>query len=171
LPHQGNLRRGQAVGLIGEVAEGALQFEGFGGEGAGGGNGSGVFVPLVPTSNLPWLSIAGIANGTVSFAFSATTSNRTANITLLGQPIAITQAAVLPPALIGPPVLSNGTFQFAFSNNDLGASFTVLTTTNLSLPLSNWTVAGPATNTAPGLFQFSTDTINNPQGFYRIRSP
>ena len=48
---------------------------------------------------------------------------------------------------------------------------TVLTTTNPSLPLSNWTVAGPATNTTPGVFQFSTDTTNNPQGYYRVRSP
>jgi hypothetical protein len=47
----------------------------------------------------------------------------------------------------------------------------VLTTTNLSLPLINWTVAGPATNTAPGVFQFSTDTTNTPQGYYRVRSP
>jgi hypothetical protein len=47
----------------------------------------------------------------------------------------------------------------------------VLTTTNLSLPLSNWTVVGPAANIAPGLFQFSTGTTTNPQGYYRVRSP
>lgn len=75
------------------------------------------------------------------------------------------------PALLGPTLLSDGAFQFAFSNNDPGASFTVLTTTNPSLPLSNWTVVGAATNTAPDVFQFSTDTTNNPQGFYRVRSP
>jgi hypothetical protein len=85
--------------------------------------------------------------------------------------IRFTHAAVTPPALIGPRLMSDGTFQFAFNNNDPGASFTVLTTTNPSLPLSNWTVVGPATNTAPGLFQFSTGTTNNPQGFYRVRSP
>jgi hypothetical protein len=90
---------------------------------------------------------------------------------LLGQPIAITQSAVTPPTLIGPTLTSDGTFQFTFSNNDPGATFTVLTTTNLSLPLTDWTVVGPATNTAPGLFQFSTDTTNYPQGFYRVRSP
>jgi hypothetical protein len=66
---------------------------------------------------------------------------------------------------------SNGIFQFAFSNSDPGATFTVLTTTNPSLPLTDWTVVGPATNTAPGLFQFNTDTTNNPPGFYRVRSP
>jgi hypothetical protein len=36
LPHEGNLRPGQGVGLVDEVAEGALQGQGFGGEGAGG---------------------------------------------------------------------------------------------------------------------------------------
>ena len=45
LPHWLNLRRGQAVGLADEVAERALQRQGFGGKGAGGFNGSGVFVP------------------------------------------------------------------------------------------------------------------------------
>ena len=132
-----------------------------------------LLAPFAPTSDQPWLTITGATNGVVSFAFSANTgsTNRTANITVLGQPISVTQTAVTPPTLIGPMVLSNGRFQFAFSNNDLGASFTVLTTTNLSLPLSNWTLAGPAANTAPGLFQFSTSTTNNPQGFYRIRSP
>ena len=41
-PHQFNLRRDQAIGLVDEVAEGApLQFQGFGGEGAGGFDGAG----------------------------------------------------------------------------------------------------------------------------------
>ena len=35
-PHELNLRRGQGVGLVCEVAEGALQGQGFGGAGAGG---------------------------------------------------------------------------------------------------------------------------------------
>jgi hypothetical protein len=34
-----NLRRGQGVGLVDEVADGAPQCQGFGGEGAGGGHG------------------------------------------------------------------------------------------------------------------------------------
>ena len=44
LPHEFNLRRGQAVGLIDQLAERALQAQGFGGEGAGGLNGSGVLL-------------------------------------------------------------------------------------------------------------------------------
>ena len=42
LPHDLNLRRGEGVGSVDEVAEGALQFQGFGGEGAGGLDGAGI---------------------------------------------------------------------------------------------------------------------------------
>jgi|ERR1019366_1263372 hypothetical protein len=43
-PHELNLGWGQGVGLVDEVAEGALQAQGFGGEGAGGFDGAGVFL-------------------------------------------------------------------------------------------------------------------------------
>ena len=42
MPHELNLRRGQGIGLVDEVAEGALQFQGFGGEGEGGLDGAGI---------------------------------------------------------------------------------------------------------------------------------
>ena len=45
MPNQGNLGGGQGIGLVDEVAEGALQGQGFGGEGAGGRDGEGAFVP------------------------------------------------------------------------------------------------------------------------------
>jgi hypothetical protein len=44
LPHHGDLGGGEGIGLVDEVAEGALQGQGFGGEGAGGFEGAGVFV-------------------------------------------------------------------------------------------------------------------------------
>lgn len=67
---------------------------------------------------------------------------------------------------------NSGQFQFGFSNNVPGATFSILATTNFSLPLSNWTVLGPATQIAPGCFQFSDlDTTNKPAAFYRISSP
>lgn len=134
-----------------------------------------LLAPFTPTSNQPWLTISGITNGVVSFAFTAnaSASSRTTNITLLGQSIPVTQAApITPPTLIGAMMLGNNVLQFAFSNNTPGATFTVLSTTNISLPLTNWTVVGPATNTGPGLFQFTTPpTTNDPQRFYRVRSP
>jgi hypothetical protein len=48
----------------------------------------------------------------------------------------------------------------------------VLSTTNLALPLSNWTVVGMASNVGPDLFQFvSQPATNASQTFYSVRSP
>jgi hypothetical protein len=128
--------------------------------------------PFTPTSNQPWLAITGITNGVVSFAFAPTSTNRTAHISLLGKTISVTQTAtVTPPVLTGGTIPANGAFQFSFTNSQ-GASFTVLTTTNPALPMSSWTVAGTPTNNGAGLFQFSTDmATNDPQLYYRVRSP
>ena len=54
---------------------------------------TGVFAP---SSNQSWLTLGTIANGVVHFSFTANTSAaRTADITVLGQQIAVTQAAGL----------------------------------------------------------------------------
>ena len=48
--------------------------------------------PFAPASDQPWLAINGVANGVVSFSFTANAgSARTANISLLGQIIPVTQ--------------------------------------------------------------------------------
>jgi hypothetical protein len=109
----------------------------------------------------------------VSFAFTANAgSTRTAHITLLGQIIPITQEVIgTPPILTGAQMLSGGVLQFSFTNNP-SAAFTVLSTTNLALPLNQWAVVGAATNTSSGVFQFtSAPTTNNAQSFYCVRSP
>jgi hypothetical protein len=68
-------------------------------------------------------------------------------------------------------MLGGNILQFGFSNTQT-ASLTVLATTNLSLPLSNWTVVGMASNTGPGQFQFTSQpTTNDSQLFYVVRSP
>jgi sugar lactone lactonase YvrE len=130
--------------------------------------------PFAPTINQSWLAITGITNGVVSFSFTAATSNRTANITVLGQAIPVTQAqavGVAPPVLGSVQMLSKGVLQFVFTNSP-GNSFTVLSATNLTLPLSNWTVAGAASNTSSDVFQFTSQpTTNDPRRFYRVRSP
>ena len=67
--------------------------------------------------------------------------------------------------------LTNGSFQFAFTNN-AGALFGVLATTNVALPMTNWTVLGGVTEIAPGQFQFTDpQATNSPQRFYGIFSP
>ena len=65
----------------------------------------------------------------------------------------------------------NGAFNISFTNAS-GVSFSVLETTNLSIPFSDWYVLGTATEIAPGQYQFSDPQVTNGgQRFYRIRSP
>lgn len=73
--------------------------------------------------------------------------------------------------LAGPQIVADGSLQFTFTNN-IGALFTVLASTNLALPLSNWTVVGGATENPPGSFRFVDPNAQNfLQRFYSIRSP
>jgi hypothetical protein len=72
--------------------------------------------------------------------------------------------------LTSPQKLTNG-FQFTFTNS-VGALFGVLTTTNLALPLSNWTVLGGVMEIAPGQFQFTDpQATNGTRRFYRAYAP
>jgi hypothetical protein len=67
--------------------------------------------------------------------------------------------------------LGNGAFQFGFTNIP-GATFTALASTNVALPLSNWTSLGLVTQFSSGQYQFTDfQATNNPQRFYRISSP
>ena len=73
-------------------------------------------------------------------------------------------------ALTGPQKLTNG-FRFAFTNS-VGALFGVLTTTNVSLPLTSWTALGGVVEISPGQFQFTDPQVtNSPQRFYRAYAP
>jgi hypothetical protein len=64
-----------------------------------------------------------------------------------------------------------GVFQLAFTNAP-GATFTAIASTNLLLPLANWTVLGEVAEIAPGQFQFvDPQATNYGQRFYRVHSP
>jgi hypothetical protein len=79
--------------------------------------------------------------------------------------------AIVPPQLNGQMIFSNRTCALTFTNFP-GTRFTVLTTTNLTLPLTNWTVLGATTEAAPGQFQFLDQTASNASvRYYRVRSP
>jgi hypothetical protein len=79
-----------------------------------------------------------------------------------------------------PPVLENITvpagggtsgLQFTFTNAPV-ADFTVLTATDVSLALTNWTVLGEVQQVAPGQYQFTDlQAATNMARFYRVRSP
>ncbi len=76
-----------------------------------------------------------------------------------------------PPVLTKPLILPDGSFQFAFTNTP-GVPFEVLMTTNLALPLTNWTVLGSVTEVSTGKFQFTdSQATNSFRRFYRVRSP
>ncbi len=125
-----------------------------------------------PFSDQPWLVITGVTNGIVDFLVAPATGPRTGHINLLGLSVPISQNVIISrPILTGVKNLGTGGFQFSFTNNQT-TNFTVLSTTNLALPLSNWTVLGPASNAGPGLFQFTAPAATNgAQRFYRVRSP
>jgi hypothetical protein len=75
------------------------------------------------------------------------------------------------PMLFGPAILPGGAFQFSFTNVS-GAAFTALATTDVSLPLTNWTVLGTANEIAAGQFQFTDpQAASFSQRFYSVRSP
>ncbi|SPE54390.1 hypothetical protein SBV1_1860038 [Verrucomicrobia bacterium] len=82
-------------------------------------------------------------------------------------------------AQIGPaPVLVSAysaaarEFQFGWAASTPGATFSVLSATNLFLPLSEWTLLGPAKEIAPSQFQFSDpQTTNYPQRFFQVSCP
>jgi hypothetical protein len=78
-------------------------------------------------------------------------------------------SAVATPALLSPPTQSAGAVSVTFRNTP-GQSFTVLTATNLALPLNDWTNAGTAVELSPGHYQFTDTTAISPQRFYRAHS-
>ena len=78
----------------------------------------------------------------------------------------------MPPIILTSPTrLANGAFQFTFTNTP-NWPFTVLGTTNLSLPFSNWTPLTGLTEAPLGQFQFTDlQATNISRQFYRVSSP
>jgi outer membrane protein assembly factor BamB len=73
--------------------------------------------------------------------------------------------------LSNPTLLPDGSFQFDFTNIP-GMGFSVFRSTNLSLPLTNWTLLGPMTENPPGQFRFIDPPadLDGPR-LYRVRTP
>jgi hypothetical protein len=82
-------------------------------------------------------------------------------------------------AIVGVPaifdqmqVLGDGTFVLGFTNIS-GAPFTVLSSTDVLAPVSDWTILGHASEILPGQFQYSDARALNRDAirFYWLRSP
>jgi streptogramin lyase len=130
--------------------------------------------PFAPTVNQPWLGIGGIVNDAVTFNFTSNSvpASRTGNITVLGQNIPVTQlGVVVPPLITNAKMVTNGVFQFNFNETNPNATFTVISTTNVTIPLTNWTVIGAASNISPGVLQFTDLHATNQTRYYMVRSP
>jgi sugar lactone lactonase YvrE len=134
--------------------------------------------PFAPVSDQSWLTINSIIDGDLELVFTPNSgASRTAHITLLGQTITVTQQERLvflsAPTLTDVQRVGQGVLHFTFTNNP-SASFTVLSATNLGLPLSDWTVVGTATNIGIGSQTFEFTTPPSPtdtQRFYTVRTP
>lgn len=79
-------------------------------------------------------------------------------------------SATTPFQINSPQRLGNGNFQFNFTNAP-GVSFSVLTTTNVALPVSQWQVIGQPTESPAGQYQFTDTQATNTQRYYLIRQP
>jgi len=73
-----------------------------------------------------------------------------------------------PIKLANPKTQLNRSFQFDLVGNP-GLAFKVMSTTNASLPMSDWAMIGSATETTPGLYQFADPlATNGVKCFYRV---
>jgi hypothetical protein len=76
-----------------------------------------------------------------------------------------------PPTGITITNIATGQFALQFTGN-ANAGYSVLATTNVALPLADWTVLGSATSLPNNLFQYiDTKATNIPARFYLLRSP
>ena len=65
---------------------------------------------FAPTSNASWLTVGSVSGGVVNFSFTANTGTaRTADITLLGQQIAVTQEGMAAFSSLSGPTIAYGT--------------------------------------------------------------
>jgi hypothetical protein len=147
-----------------------------------------VVAPLTPTNSNPtgmvsfwdrsnFLAQAGlVSTGWVSVAVTnLAAGSHAVRASYYSDPnFAASSGSVLgtPPTLTALRVLSDGSFQLAFTNVS-GAPFTVLGSTNLLTPVTNWAVLGPAVEIVPSQFQFTDPQVLNSYGarFYCVRSP
>jgi hypothetical protein len=79
--------------------------------------------------------------------------------------------AIAAPFLLSQPIkLQTGPVQFTFRNTP-GLDFTVLSATNIGVPIGDWTSPGTATEVSPGHYQFTDATVDIPSRFYTVRCP
>jgi hypothetical protein len=120
------------------------------------------------------LSLSNLVNREVFAAVTSQDSHTIVhNYSLLNAPstVATVQSNLdlAVPKIVSAQKLPSGAFQLAFTSTNKPALFYIMSSTNISLPLADWTLRGQGTNIGPGQYQY-TDTKNTAdQRFYRIR--
>jgi len=82
---------------------------------------------------------------------------------------AVTVNAVVTPVVSGPTKNGSG-YSFSISG-PTGQPYTILTTTNVALPLSSWSVARTNSAFVAGSASYTNSTPNDPQRYYRVKTP
>lgn len=130
-----------------------------------------------PTTTMPPLPGSPVIDAGNDLAASSFTTDQRGLPRLLGSHVDIGAVelqvivATNPPVLTGLKRLTNGIFQFGFTNLT-SASFTIFASTNVTLPIASWTVLGAPIEVSPGHYQFTDPQASNTvQRFYRVRSP
>jgi hypothetical protein len=91
-------------------------------------------------------------------------------IASLGSITSVNVPSPVPPLLVGIQMATTNSFKFSFTNIS-GSQFSVLATTNVSLPLSSWTAIGGPIESPIGQFQFTNSVSTNfPYHFFGVRS-
>jgi hypothetical protein len=110
--------------------------------------------------------IGGLLQGTAyHYLIVATNSAGTSS----GADMNFTTLAVTPFQLAASGI--GGVFSLEFSNVT-GASFSVLSTNDLTIPLTNWPVVGQAVESpaGSGYYEFTNSSPTNAEQFYRLKS-
>ena len=121
--------------------------------------------PLNATSDQTWLTITGTTNGSITFSFQANeaSSSRSANISILGQQIAVTQSADVASTI----AKTAGDNQSAPLSTTFGTGLQVTLTDSNSNPVTGATVTFnvvPGTSGAGGTFTGSASATTDANG-------
>jgi PKD repeat protein len=115
------------------------------------------------------------SSASVSHAYSAA-GTYTVSLTAAGNlgVSSVTNTAyivVSPRPVIGKPKLSSGSFIFSGAGGIPGVSYRILTSTNVALPLADWTLATSSAFVADGSYSFTNSAPTNKASFFILVSP
>jgi len=87
----------------------------------------------------------------------------------LSAQLVVTNVVLTPPTMLSSHLLNDGSFRISFSGPE-GQTYRVLATSDLTLPMTSWTVLTNGAFTAEPI-QVIDPAASLPQRFYRIASP